>query len=237
MSSELDSHVESLPGRWDNEDLRSEASSMMAVAGESDFVCDIDDESRDGRSSRSSRSSRQTEESVDSEQSRLLNDEEDFVYDSGEFEAGFSAMKMKQRRHAAAADAMTESEQDLLYAEAEQGKVLGGALRLDDVAGVSRFFEGQPFMKKLTETLRETVAAAGTSVSGTGAIENGRRHLQSGQQVREPSQNAARGSNGRRDQEAAMESPEAENAGGSRNKTITDEIQLPAMQCTYDKNN
>ncbi|XP_028968306.1 Ca(2+)/calmodulin-responsive adenylate cyclase [Galendromus occidentalis] len=124
MNSDLDSHSESL---WDDE-IRSEGgSSMMALAGENDFPELEEESSRDGCSSRSSR---RTEDSIDSEHSRLLNDDEDFVYDSDEFEAGFSKLQ-------GAEAAMTESEQDLLYEK-----------------DVGHFFEGQPFLKKLTETLQ-----------------------------------------------------------------------------------
>lgn len=127
MNSEFDSlHSESL---WDDE-IRSEGgSSMMALAGENDFP-ELEESSRDGCSSRSSR---RTEDSIDSERSRLLNEEgdEDFVYDSDELEAGFSKLQ-------GADAAMTESEQDLLYEK-----------------DVENFFEGQPFLKKLTETLQQ----------------------------------------------------------------------------------
>ncbi|XP_022645660.1 Ca(2+)/calmodulin-responsive adenylate cyclase-like isoform X3 [Varroa destructor] len=165
MSSEMDSHAESLAGLWDDE-VRSEASSMLAMAGESDFGCDIDEESRDGRSSRSSRSSRRTEDSVDSEHSRLLNeDEQDFVYDSDEFEVGFSAMKIKQYGGRHAADAMTESEQDLLYVERESSGPREPGL--DRVGEVSRFFEGQPFIKRLNDCLWDSNNAAnGINSSG-----------------------------------------------------------------------
>ncbi|OQR79471.1 Ca(2+)/calmodulin-responsive adenylate cyclase-like [Tropilaelaps mercedesae] len=180
MSSELDSHAESLAGLWEDE-ARSEASSMLAMAGESDFGCDIDEESRDGRSSRSSRSSRRTEDSVDSEQSRLLNeDEEDFIYDSDEFEAGFSAMKMKQQgRHAA--DAMTESEQDLLYAECETSGL--GGLRFDGVGGVSRFFDGQAFMKRLTDSPRDNDNATSAMQSSSASNKQRLHHKQRQQQL------------------------------------------------------
>lgn len=161
----MDSHAESLAGLWDDE-VRSEASSMLAMAGESDFGCDIDEESRDGRSSRSSRSSRRTEDSVDSEHSRLLNeDEQDFVYDSDEFEVGFSAMKIKQYGGRHAADAMTESEQDLLYVERESSGPREPGL--DRVGEVSRFFEGQPFIKRLNDCLWDSNnAAKGINSSG-----------------------------------------------------------------------
>lgn len=125
MNSDFDSHSESL---WDDE-IRSEGgSSMMALAGENDFPDLEEESSRDGCSSRSSR---RTEDSIDSERSRLLNEDDDFVYDSDEFEAGFSKLQ-------GAEAAMTESEQDLLY---EKDAV--------------HYFEGQPFLKKLTETLQQ----------------------------------------------------------------------------------